>query len=373
MISLLIGGDLVPTKSNHDLFNNGNVTALLGDKLLALWNAADIRVFNLETPLADRETPIRKCGPNLIAPTSTIKGIKSLNPTLLTLANNHILDQAEQGLVSTREALNNEHIPYIGVGDNLAAASQPYLIEKDGVKIGFYACAEHESSIAGDTTSGANPFDPLVSLEHISHLKQECDYVIVLHHGGKEHYRYPSPALQKICERMVEAGGDFIVCQHTHCIGAMEQYQGKTIVYGQGNFLFDGQDNEYWQTSLLIKIVIGPEINVDYIPIIKHGHIIRLADSIRGKEICQDFLKRSAEIRDTGFVAQKYQELAEQNIKRYLSELHGNNLILKVLNKLSNYKLIDLLYPKKSLLRIQNYIECEAHRELLLKGLSKRS
>ena len=37
-------------------------------------------IFNLETPITDDFNPIAKCGPNLIAPTSTIKGIKALNP-----------------------------------------------------------------------------------------------------------------------------------------------------------------------------------------------------------------------------------------------------------------------------------------------------
>ena len=65
------------------------------------------------------------------------------------------------------------------------------------MKIGIYACAENEFTIATDTTAGANPFDPFESLDHIQNLKRSCDYVIVLYHGGKEHYRYPSPYLQK--------------------------------------------------------------------------------------------------------------------------------------------------------------------------------
>ena len=83
------------------MFNNADTKALLGKELLSIWNSADIRIFNLEVPLTDTEDPIDKCGPNLIAPTSVIKGIKALEPSLLTLANNHIFDQGEQGLQST--------------------------------------------------------------------------------------------------------------------------------------------------------------------------------------------------------------------------------------------------------------------------------
>lgn len=51
--------------------------------------------FNLEVPLTDKEEPIPKCGPNLVTHIITINGIKALNPSLIALANNHILDQGE--------------------------------------------------------------------------------------------------------------------------------------------------------------------------------------------------------------------------------------------------------------------------------------
>ena len=102
---------------------------------------------------------------------------------------------------STTDILNKHGIPFVGIGDNLSEASKPYIIQKEEFNIGIYACAEHEFSIATENSSGANPFDPLEGLDHIQALKGKCDYVIVLYHGGKEHYRYPSPNLKKPVER----------------------------------------------------------------------------------------------------------------------------------------------------------------------------
>lgn len=268
-MQLLVAGDLVPTQSNIDLFNKDDTKSLLGEELYSLWDSVDIRIFNLEVPLTDKEEPILKCGPNLIAPTSTINGIKALNPSLIALANNHILDQGEQGLNSTRDILNRNNIPFVGVGDDLSQANKPYIIQQGGLKIGVYNCAEHEFTIATETTSGANPFDPLESLDHIHNLKDKCDYVIVLYHGGKEHYRYPSPYLQKVCRKIAEKGADLVICQHSHCIGCYEQYKNSKIIYGQGNFIFDLSDSKYWQTSLLIKIEIKNGFNIEYVPIVK--------------------------------------------------------------------------------------------------------
>lgn len=59
-MDLLIAGDLVPTKSNLELFNKGDMKTLLGEELFEFWNTSNFRIFNLEVPLADQETPIEK-------------------------------------------------------------------------------------------------------------------------------------------------------------------------------------------------------------------------------------------------------------------------------------------------------------------------
>ena len=372
-MQLIIAGDLVPTQSNIEHFSMGNMDVLLGDELFSLWGAANMRVFNLEAPITNEVSPIPKCGPNLIAPTSTIKGIKALNPSLIALANNHILDQGEQGLYSTVRLLEENDIAYVGAGSNLVEAARPYIWEKDGVRVGVYACAEHEFTIATEDSPGANPFDPLESLDHIQDLAPKCDHLIVLYHGGKEHYRYPSPDLQRICRKIVDRGANLVVCQHSHCIGAFEKYSGATIVYGQGNFLFDNSESEFWQTSLLLNVTIdGSSMSVDYIPIVKHGHTVRLANKQQWGEIMQGFEERSRQILDRQFVRQEYDKFAAQMLNRYLAAFHGNTLLFKVLNKLCRNTLANRLFTKKALTAIQNYIECEAHRELVLAGLKSR-
>lgn len=368
-MQILIAGDLVPTKSNIELFENGDIKTLFGDELLSLWKSSHVRMFNLEVPLCDVENPILKCGPNMIAKTSAINGINELNPTLIALANNHILDHGEQGFLSTKDILLKYNIPFVGAGQNLNDASKPYII-KDSIKIGIYACAEHEFSIATDKTSGANPFDPLESLDHIKKLKDECDYVVVLYHGGKEHYPYPSPNLQKICRKIVEKGGDAIICQHSHCIGCYELYNNSIIVYGQGNFLFDGTDDELWKTSVLININIEEKMNVDFIPIVKNKNKVRLANNSEKEDILNSFYKRSEEILQKGFIEQKYEEYALKNINYYLSKFSGIfKLFTYLQRKLFNGWFLNKKYNKRKLSAIRNFIECEAHRELVIQGI----
>lgn len=366
-MKILIGADVVPTQSNKQEFISGNISGIVDEKISALINSCDYRIFNLETPLADSENPIKKCGPNLIAPTSCINGIKNLGVDLLTLANNHIMDHSIEGLESTIKLLEKNEISYVGAGNNLSEAQKPYIIEKDEVKIGIYACAEHEFSIAKEDYPGANPFDPLESLDHIENLKKQCNYVVVLYHGGKEYYRYPSPLLQKICRKICEKGADLVVCQHSHCVGCEEKYNNSTIVYGQGNFIFDADDNEFWNSALLIEADFTDTMNIKYIPLEKRAGIVKLSED---KTIISNFQERSESIKNRGFTEQEYIKFSEQMLQGYIRAFCGESLFFRIMNKLCGRKLKKRIDEKRKL-AIRNYVECEAHRELLIAGLKK--
>lgn len=369
-MNIILGSDLVPTEKNYDLFNTGDVKSLLGKDLYNMWISYDYRIFNLETPLCNEESPIEKWGPNLIAPTSTIKGIKALNPSLLTLANNHIYDQGLKGLNKTRDLLIEYNIPFFGAGDTPQQASAPYILEKNGIKIGFYTCAENEFTIVSDTEPGANPFDPLESLDHISKLKETCDYVIVLYHGGKEYYRYPSPKLQKICRKMVEKGADLVACQHSHCVGTLEKYLDSSIVYGQGNFIFNKVDNEFWNSGILIDINITNKMELNFIPIVRTEVGVKLAGGDTKKTLLSEFYSRSEKILDENFIKKEYEELAKKNREKYLRSFSGfGKWFGRVDRILLNGILVKQLYSKRKKLAMRNYVECEAHRELFITAL----
>lgn len=372
-MKIIIGADFVPTKSNTEFFEKGDIKHLLGEQLTKVLERADYRIFNLEVPLADNASPIPKCGPNLIAPSSAIGAYQAAGVDLLTLANNHILDQGERGLESTLRVLRDAGIACVGVGQTPSEAEKPFVFEWDGKKIGVYACVEHEFSTVTDSSAGANAFDPLESPDHVAALKARCDYVIVLYHGGKEHYRYPSPNLQKVCRKLVEKGADLVVCQHSHCIGCEEKYAGGTIVYGQGNFLFDDSNRECWQTGLLIGL--NDHFEVSYIPLVKRKEAVRLAEGDEAEQILTAFSERSKKILADGFIEQSYAALAEQMLPTYLMRISASHpgIVLRMCNKLSGYRLIPRLlrrkYAKSKKLAIENSIACEAHRELFLQGL----
>ena len=373
-MKLYIGADFVPTDINKSLFEEGNGEALVGKELYEILKHSDLNVFNLEVPLTDAETPIVKFGNNLIAPSKTVYGYKALEPIFLTLANNHSLDQGVEGLTTTLNLLKQHDIAHAGAGANLKEAKKPFIFEKDGVRIGFYLCTENEFTMATYHSMGANPFDVLDSFDEVAALKEQCDYVIVLYHGGKEYYRYPSPMLQRYCCKFVDRGASLVICQHNHCVGSREDYNGGSIIYGQGNFIFNSEfyvnHRDFVKDSLLIRVEATKDsFVICELPIRMSDNGTRLATDAEAAETLAGYKNRSEEIKDAHFVISNYKAFADTHVKRYLREFLGRSFIIRAINALFGRKLMQLILGPTSYLAIQNYLECEAHHELFLRGI----
>lgn len=370
-MSIIIGADVVPTKTNEDLFINAD-NELIGEDIAKILTEADYRIFNLEVPLTDVNSPIKKSGPHLSAPTAAVAGYKMLKADLVTLSNNHVLDQDEQGLLSTMETLDAAGISRVGAGKTPIDAKKPFVFSLKGKKYGVYACCENEFSVVTEKTAGSNPYDPLYSFDDVADLKKDCDYVIVLYHGGKEYYPYPSPMLQKRCRRFIEKGADLVLCQHSHTVGCKEEYIGKTIVYGQGNFIFDHSDRKEWQTGLLVRV--SDELKIDFIPVKKIGEKVRLADEEQKKSILDGFYSRSEEIKSPEFIIKAYADFAEKMKEYYIETVSGKRSFWdKVFNRLTfgayAKRKAAARYGEDTLLALKNAIVCEAHGELFVQGL----
>ena len=374
---IIVGGDLVPTESNVHWFNDGNTERLFGKPLCDMIINADFSVFNLETPITDTLKPIKKSGPCLHAPVSSLNAIKSLHVRMMSLANNHILDQGVLGLQSTIESLYEMGIEYVGVINNLCDEGTYKIVKLGSVSVGIYSCAEHEFSVATDNSSGANPYDALRASVSIGMLRKQCDFTIVLYHGGKEYYRFPTPQLQKRCRLLADFGANLVICQHSHCIGCKEQYNDSTIVYGQGNFCFDRVESgkeEYWSTGLLIRLNITEKkaIEIDYIPIVKERETVRLANENESSGILAEHLL------DERYIEAMFNDCVERFKIDYIVGITSKeSIFFRMANKMLRNKLrvfkFKRQFPERKLLTIQNFIECETHREILIQLLRNQS
>ncbi|NIQ94512.1 MAG: CapA family protein, partial [Desulfuromonadales bacterium] len=93
---------------------------------------ADIAMANLEAPLTDRgEKHPDKQYTFRVAPAAAA-ALHRAGFDLMTLANNHIGDYGEQGIIDTLAALRQNGIGVSGAGYNLRQARTPHIVKIDG-------------------------------------------------------------------------------------------------------------------------------------------------------------------------------------------------------------------------------------------------
>ena len=369
--TMIIGADFAPIEKDGERILQGNMNEVVSEEVVELVKTAFFSVFNLEAPVINGGTAIEKDGPALHIKEGTERIFELFKVGLLSLANNHIMDYGMDGLHKTMHRLEEINIPYIGVGDTMQKADTFFVKEISSKKIGFYSVADHEFSIADETGGGANGFSFDRTYTRIQSIKKECDYLVVLYHGGRELYQYPSPALQKICHSMANAGADIIICQHSHCIGAMEEWNQCQIFYGQGNFIFGDAEYPICENSILIKITVADTLQTEVIPIKREGNQVVLLHGDEKTKVIQKYEQLSKEIQTPEFIEQEYQRMTEGAIASYLYQFAGWPLFLIRFDKLLGRRLIKHSFRKnrKRLLYLQNVLQCEAHRELVTTGL----
>ena len=341
-------GDVSITQKNRYLWEEGNVQSIFG-KISQLFHSSDRVIVNLECALTEKDTAIRKFGPNLKGPAIAADILKEAGVTDCGLSNNHIYDFSKPGMDDTVRELERVGLNYTGIGVNEADSRKDLVIEQDGKTVRVITVCEHEYSYAMSDFLGARPYDPYDTAEDIRNAKKAADYVIVMYHGGKEQCRYPSPRLRKLCRAMVMEGADLVLCQHSHCIGCTEEFQSGTIVYGQGNFHFlypDYSKEAGWTEGLAVRVDLTEKPSIQLIPVVTTETGMDLASEEVASQILDELAARNVALAD-GTWLDRWHEFCLSKQEVYENAVAG--------------------FAKGGELDIElfaHYLDCEAHTDV---------
>ena len=257
-MKVLVAGDYYPNERATARIER-NDTAFVDSSIRDLIKSSDFSIVNFECPIVEGNDslPILKSGPNLKTGRYAATFLKQLGFSMSTLANNHTLDYGGEALLYTKKCLESEGILTVGVGNSLNDAEKTAFVNVDGKKLAIINCCEHEYSIASDRSPGANPLNPIKQFYRIKEAKEQADYVLMIIHGGNEHFQLPSPRMQEVYRFFIEQGADAVVNHHQHCPCGYEVWNGKPIFYGIGNFCFDnlnGDNNKMWNYGYLVVL-----------------------------------------------------------------------------------------------------------------------
>ena len=361
---ILIFGDICPDNDYKELFGRSG-TQVFDENIRQMTQESAFVVGNLECPATKETAAITKCGPTLKAEPEDVAFLKETGFDAFSLANNHILDYGEKAVNETTDCCDENDLLHFGAGKNKTEAAKPMVVDIAGKKVGFLSFAEAEFNLAGENTPGANHFDVYTSLEDIATLKQRCDYVVVLYHGGIEHYKNPSPLLQKKCRAMAKAGADLVLCQHSHCIGTVEKWGDATILYGQGNTAFGYREgNAAWNEGFAVSIHLDTNSISLYLMQATPGGIILAAEE-ENKNRIQRLKSDSKQVDDAKYIKEQWNAYCATQEALDLALIYGKNRVYNKLNRILHNALMNTFYKGKKQMITMNLIRCEAHHEVV--------
>lgn len=335
----------------------------------------DFSIVNFETtiptPLSQK---IIKCGPPLKSAPIMAKALHDAGFDAVTMANNHILDYGDDALSNTIKVIEENKLKHVGAGANLEEASKPLYVSHDGLTLAIVNCCEHEFSIATDISAGACPIDPILQYQQISTAKQHADVVIVITHGGPEYHQYPTPRMQRIYRHYIDLGADAVVNHHQHCFSGYENYKGKYIFYGLGNFIFpkiNPNFSDSWHMGFcLIFDLKKSGIDFEIHPFAQSREVTIAA---LNEEEAKNFDSKIKEINTVISIPEALRNMTEKWMSD--TEYSYKKLLTPYSNRyisgLWKYNLLPSFIKKSKVRYLLNYINCQSHRDRLLFLLNK--
>ncbi len=254
-VSISFTGDIImhiPVKSSasaHAIIDkdsktskNNNGFNFLYEKIRPVLQQSDIVVGNMEFPVSP---PFQSRPRYFNCPPDGIAAMKWAGFTMVTIANNHLLDQGEQAVPSTLRYLSRYGMDCIGVAPTEESARAGIVKTVRGIRIGFIGYAGYLNFPRQKKTAGYR-LNWLYDLEDvkkdIEELRRKCDYLVMVSHAGIEYDTVPSPRDVEVYRKCVENGVDLVVAHHPHLLQPMEKVvaaDGREcyIFYSLGNFI----------------------------------------------------------------------------------------------------------------------------------------
>jgi len=225
-------------------------------------SGADIAMANFENPAPNRFT-WHKAKTVFTADPTLIDGLVKAGIDYVGIANNHIGDAGNNGILQTIANLKKRGLKYSGAGKDLAAAQRPAILDANGTKVAILA---YDAIAPGYHAAKGEPGSSKLTIKAVqagvkAARKAGAKVVIVFPHWGAE-YRYsPFQNQQRLARQIIDAGADMIIGNHAHYAAAVEVYKGKPIWYALGNFVFDQTWSEPTMEGISLELTFqGAEL-----------------------------------------------------------------------------------------------------------------
>jgi hypothetical protein len=182
-----------------------------------------------------------------------LDGIANAGFDFLSLANNHIGDAGEQGILNAMRELDARGVVHAGAGRRPADARRAALMTVNGQRVAILACdaIQRRYWVSAERVGAQSCHDERF-VDEIRTTRDQADVVIVFPHWGREYRVAPRAYQRSMASDWVAAGADVVIGAHSHWAGAIEEIDGRLVFYSLGNFVFD----QNWQTETQLGLIL---------------------------------------------------------------------------------------------------------------------
>jgi poly-gamma-glutamate synthesis protein (capsule biosynthesis protein) len=306
--------------------------------------SSDIIFCNLENVYTESDDGLQGQAHILKSRPLSLKAVADANFTVVSLANNHILDYGWKGLSDTISKLDELGIFNVGAGKDLFSARQPVIINKKGISLGILAYAMKGVQTSGLDQPGAAVIDIDSINADILNLKSRVNHVIISLHSGLEFIDYPHPDFRILCHEIAKMGASLIIGHHPHVINGYEKIKSCLIAYSLGNFIFDTKIMDYQtgliKQGLILKCVFDkeklvqyqfvptilndkmqPEIASEQEKIIIEQHFIEISENLNSQKYPEIYFSQASNLWAKINIAVNLKILREQGILNFIKRL----------------------------------------------------
>lgn len=201
----------------------------------------DVVIANLETAVTDDRS--------LLSPAKTVSfAMRPYDLPLLAdagidvvaLHNNHSMDAGAEGLRQTREHVESAGLGWFGVGDTLAEAERPLILDTAQGRIAIVGLTESfgAHTRASDTTPGMVSFsEPRIQRAYDLARTAGADRVIALVHWG-DNYQPVNELQEHWAQVFARVGYDAVIGAGSHTAQRLDRVGATPVLYGLGNGVF---------------------------------------------------------------------------------------------------------------------------------------
>ncbi len=202
---------------------------------------ADLAICHMETPVAPPGGPYRGY-PSFAVQPEVVDALAAAGYDACSTASNHSLDDGFEGLVRTRDALEEAGIAVTGTYRTRTEAGVPTVVDAGGVRVGHVAATFSLNGVplpAGREWSvdvAAVPDVDGVLAAARRARAAGADVVVASLHCCLEYQHEPTDAQVAAARTLLASPDvDLVLGHHAHVVQPFEQIDGKWAAYGLGN------------------------------------------------------------------------------------------------------------------------------------------